>query len=405
MKKDFIFTFVVQFFVLISGILVFRLAMSHFGEVGFSEYSLVKRNLGYIYTIAYFGMGITIPRYISMEIGKKSGKENEVFVSSLYIFVIILILLAFISLFLKDQLAYLLFGNIKYSFFIFPIYISIVGLVTNGAVYAYYRGKMLFKKANLLQLINIGLIPIIVFLIASNVRNLFIFSGLAMTFISMGLLIKIYLSIDKVIYDKNIAKSMFFYAIQRIPGDFALSSLIALPAIFASHSSNVITAGYVAFSISLLNLSAQVIAPVGLIMLPKISHLLGEKKYALIKYYVWRLLWVAVTISLFGTILYQLFAKEILSIYLNQVSVELVNISKNIMWGTLFYPIYVGLRSVIDAYYKFAYNTVSVICSLIFFLISYLITHNIYNSLIIALTILSFMTIYFIKPLLFKSLK
>ncbi len=66
MKKDFILTFLTQIIILISGLLVFKLAMTQFGDIGFSEFSLVKRNLAYIYNFIFIVLGVAVPRYIAM---------------------------------------------------------------------------------------------------------------------------------------------------------------------------------------------------------------------------------------------------------------------------------------------------------------------------------------------------
>jgi len=171
----------------------------------------------------------------------------------------------------------------------------------------------------------------------------------------------------------------------------------------SAHAQGVEIAGYVAFSISLLSLSGQVVAPIGLIMLPKISHLIGEGNYVLIKHYVIKLLIFSVGISILGTLIYQIFASQILHVYLGNVDEKLLIISKSIMWGALFYPIYVILRSVIDAYYKTAYNTVSIISALIAFVILIFLFHKIYLGLVISLIVLAFMTIFYILPLITRG--
>ncbi len=406
MKKDFILTFLTQIIILISGLLVFKLAMTQFGDIGFSEFSLVKRNLAYIYTFILLGLGVAVPRYIAMEIGTKSGKENDVFLSAFFIMLFSLAITIIIILLFPKNISTLLFGNQDYVKFLLPIFVSLIGLSLHSMIYAYYRGKMIFNHSNLLQIINMGIIPLIVFLFAQNIEDVFMYTGLMMSILSLLVLVKIFLSntFDLKTTKKYIPK-LFTYGIQRLPADFGLASLIALPAIFSAHSEGVIIAGYVAFSISLLSLSGQAVAPIGLIMLPKISHLIGEKDFVLIQYYVKKLFIFSVLIAISGTAIYQLFAKEILQLYLGNVELDLITISKNIMWGALFYPFYVTMRSVVDAYYARAYNTISILIALMVFLFLYLITDNNYNSLIIALAVLSLMTFYFVKPLLSRTQK
>jgi len=404
MKKDFILTFLTQIIVLLSGLAVFKLAMTQFGDIGFSEFSIVKRNLTYLYTFILLGLGVAVPRYIAKEVGMKSGNENTVFFSAFCIMIFSLVTTAIILLLFQEKISFLLFGDQNYIRFLFPIFMSIVGLSLHSMAYSYYRGKMIFNYANLLQIINMGFIPLTVFIFAENIEDVFLYTGLMMSGISLIVFTKIFLTqsfeFKKI---KVFIPKLFSYGLQRLPADFGLASLIALPAIFSAHTEGILVAGYVAFSISLLSLSGQAVAPIGLIMLPKISHLLGEKNFVLIQYYVKKLFIFSVLIAIIGTTIYQLFAEEILHLYLGKVELDLIDISKNIIWGALFYPFYVTMRSVVDAYYARAYNTISILTALVTFLLIYLITHNIYNALIIALAILALITLYFIKPLLFRT--
>jgi O-antigen/teichoic acid export membrane protein len=254
------------------------------------------------------------------------------------------------------------------------------------------------------QIINLGVIPLVIFLFSENIEQLYLYMGLLMSLFSLILLTQIFLSqkfeLQRV---KDFIPKVFIYGLQRLPADFGIASLIALPAIFAAHSEGFVTAGYVAFSVSLLSLSGQVVAPIGLVMLPKISHLLGEKNFTMIQHYVKKLLLISLFVALFGTVIYQLFAKEILSLYLgDNITPELVNISKNILWGALFYPLYVTLRSVVDGYYDRAYNTISIFAALILFVVLFFAGTKVHFALNAALALLALMTLYFIKPLLMR---
>ena len=154
MKKDFIFTFLTQLIILLSGLAVFKLAMQDFGDVGFAQFSLVKRNSTYIYTFIMIGLGVSIPRYVATEIGKKSGNESNVFLSAFILLTGSLLLIGILMILFKQYISFLLFGAVEYTKFLIPIYISILGLAFHALVYSYYRGKMLFNYSNYLQIIK-----------------------------------------------------------------------------------------------------------------------------------------------------------------------------------------------------------------------------------------------------------
>ncbi len=404
MKKDFILTFLAQLIILFSGLAVFKLAIVAFGEAGFSEFSLMKRNSTYLYAFVILGLSVAIPKFIAMERGAKSGDENSAFLASLIVMLCSLMVTGLLLGLFEEQISYLLFGDRSFVRLLYPLFVSVIGLSLGTMVYAYYRGKMLFNYSNLVQILNLGVIPLVVFLFSENIEQLYLYMGLLMSLLSLILLTQIFLSqkfeLQRV---KDFIPKVFIYGLQRLPADFGIASLIALPAIFAAHSEGFVTAGYVAFSVSLLSLSGQVVAPIGLVMLPKISHLLGEKNFTMIRHYVKKLLLISLFVALFGTVIYQLFAKEILSLYLGSaITPELVNISKNILWGALFYPLYVTLRSVVDGYYDRAYNTISIFAALILFVVLFFAGTKVHFALNAALALLALMTLYFIKPLLMR---
>lgn len=404
MKKDFILTFVAQMIILVSGLAVFKLAMTQFGEIGFSEFSIVKRNSTYLFTFILLGLGVAIPKYIATERGAKSGHENAIFLSAFFIMLFSLIVTGIAFVLFGEKISFLLFGDQTFDRFLLPLFVSIVGLSLHTIVYSYYRGKMYFSYSNLLQIINLGVAPLVVFLFSKSIEQVFLYTGLLLSVINMLILVRIFLTQTFELGTlKVFIPKIFIYGVQRLPADFGLASLIALPAIFSAHTDGIVIAGYVAFSVSLLSLSGQAVAPIGLIMLPKISHLLGEKNFTLIRHYIQKLFLFSVLVAIFGTVSYELFAGEILRLYIGHAQLELITISKSILWGALFYPFYVTMRSVVDAYYDRAYNTISILFSLLLFLILYLTTQNIYIALTVALALLSLMTLYFIKPLLLRS--
>jgi O-antigen/teichoic acid export membrane protein len=404
MKKELLFTFGAQMLILFSGLAVYKLAMMHFGTAGFAEFSIAKRNSAYLNALILLGLGVAIPKFIAMERGKKSDNESSVFLSGLLILAVSLTIAAIAFFVFGEKIAFALFGDAQYASFLFAFFVSILGLCLHSIVYDYYRGRINFGYAVFIQIINLGLVPLVVFLFSKNNTELFLYSGLIMLAVSGIALAKILITLHyKNTHLDIFLPKLFAYGIHRLPADFGLASLLALPAIFAAHTMSVTEAGFIAFSISLLSLSGQAAAPIALVMLPKISHLMGEQNFALIAHYTKRFALLFVAISITGTLLYQIFTKELLTLYLGNTDPKLVEISKIVMWGGLFYPFYVAMRGIIDGYYNKAYNTVSILVALGFFLLLSVLTEDNPLSLVFAIAILAAMTLYFIKPILSKS--
>ncbi len=406
MKKTFILTFFTQLLVTLSGLLIFKLISLKFSEIGLADYSLAKRNITYLYTFFLLGLGVTVPKYIANKIAENSGQENDVFFAASLILLSVIFTYTTFFLLFSESVSYMLFGDKHFTNYIPPILFSITALLLHALVYAYYRGYMHFNIANLLQLSNLGFIPLFAIFLAKKVQEIFLFSGIMTLLLTIPILLYLW---SKSLSD--IRKATLFlpqllkYSLNRLPADFGMASLLALPSIIAVHTIDSLNAGYIAFSISLLSISGHLVAPFGTIMLPKISYLLGNNDLYSSKAYAKKLLSISLFVGLSGLLIYQIFTKEILMFYLGNVSDDLISTSRKIMVAVVFYPVFVTMRSIVDAYYAQAYNTYSILLSLLCFFAIFLLTRDTYFSFVFALGLLAILTIFFLKPLLISQPK
>jgi O-antigen/teichoic acid export membrane protein len=213
-----------------------------------------------------------------------------------------------------------------------------------------------------------ALIPFGVLFLAKNSRQLFVLIGTAWAAVSTVFLIAI---LKNLSYQRRDilpqAKKLLIYGLQRVLGDFGRAALLSLPATFTAHLSGIQKAGAVAFGVSLLNMVGSVFAPIGLILLPKASQLVAAKDLDTLKYYVRRILAVTVLLTAAGILIFELFAGRILELYLGRSYSDLLVVTRIIMAGSLAYTVYVSLRSVIDAFYVKAVNTLNIFIALVLF--------------------------------------
>ena len=368
MKKDYILTFITEFTILGSGLLVYRLAADILGKEGFSEYALVRRTISFLLPALILGMGVAIPRYIGYSYSNFK-KANTYFIAGFVIlFSVILIFSLLINLFQKN-VAFLFFGDSKYYYLIFPINIMLIGLIFHSLCYGYFRGNLSMIKANFLQLINMGIVPFLVFFLKDNLKEIILLNGLIIilvTFIFLTMILK------NITFERNEIytnlKELMAYGIQRVPGDFGLSGLFSLPSTITAHISGVTIAGYVAFGTSLLNMVGAGFAPLGLMLLPKASQLVANKDFKTLKYYILKILKVTFILTILGVVFFEIFADKIIQIYLGTLNSDLLIITRIIIIASIGYTIYVAMRSIIDAYYVKAINTKNIFISLMFFL-------------------------------------
>jgi len=413
MKKDLVITFLSEFIILISGLLVYKFAANLFGENVFSQYALCKRTVALILPALTIGLGVGIPRYIAFASSSSDYKHPDTyFIGG---FTVLLVCAIFITLLLnlfKAQLSFLLFGDPEYKELIFPSNLMIVGLILHHICYSYYRGKLQMVKANTLQLINYGIIPVVVFIGQDDIIKILSFNGLF--WIISSIIVFIFIA-KKVEWTKSFSilpciKELLNYGVRRVPGDFGLAAILSIPAIITAHVAGIEEAGYVAFGTSILNMAGAVFYPVGLIFLPKASQLISSKNMDKLKVYISRLGYTTIILTLSGLIIFEIFAEQIINIYLGKTLDELTIISRIVMIGCLSYTYYVSMRSILDAYYIRSVNTKNIIIALLSFLtvafFIYVLNRNymfIVITLVGALYVLGSLTFYDIFKLVRKT--
>lgn len=167
MREKYVVTFIAEFLVMISGILVYKLAAHFLGNVGFSEYALSRRVVSLIQPALIMGFGVGIPRYIAYSFRSPSKNPDFYFLSALFVLLIFVFPSLLIMYFFKERMAFLVFGSSDYAHLVFPICLMLLGILSHIVSYTYFQGKLSMVEANLLQIINIAIVPFGAFLIAS----------------------------------------------------------------------------------------------------------------------------------------------------------------------------------------------------------------------------------------------
>ena len=177
-------TFISETIVLISFFCIYRLIAKNFGPEGIGEYSLVKRIIGFLQPILFLGLNVGIPRYIAMS-QDKNQRNSYIKAGGLIITFFTFILLIFINLF-KDYFTKIFFGTTDYTNLILPLSFFLAGLTLHALIYSYFRGRLLVKTFNILQVINLAIVPIGILIIFKriNIEQMITLMGIATFIIS-----------------------------------------------------------------------------------------------------------------------------------------------------------------------------------------------------------------------------
>lgn len=370
MKRDLILTFASEALVLLCGLLVYRLAKQNLGGEGFAVYALCRRTHSLLAPALLIGCTVAIPRFIAYNKVHDVGKSDSYFKAGMMLIGISTLFFVALMNVISEQAAGLLFGEPNLANLTFPLSIMMVGYILHSLCYSYFRGHSRMVLVNMLQIFNIALIPLVAMSTARSTVAVLTWTGIA--WVISGGIVLIFVILPKLTGRLSVVhwKEMFSFGVQRIPADFGAAALFGLPATLTAHTSGVIAAGQVAFSISLLNMCGAVFAPIGLVLLPKASAALARKDYEIIKRYL-RWILIGSTVVSFGLmIVFEVAAAFILNLYLGgSVEKSLILVSRITILAAVPYGIYVASRSMIDAFFIKSVNSMNIFIALTFFLI------------------------------------
>jgi O-antigen/teichoic acid export membrane protein len=382
--KEYAPTFLTEFIVMASQIIVYKLAAHYMGKLGFSEYALARRAISTVLPLGLLGFGIALPRYIAISEGPNAASlRGRYFGASLWCVGLSAALIVGLINLMPSAFAYLVYGNVAYTFLSRPIGMIIAALLLHALAYSYFRGHLYMARANILQLANLGVVPALAFLMGTRSVGT-VLERIGVLSISVSLIALLFTPWKEVASSSFIeAVTLLRYGIPRVPADFAQMALFGLPALVVAHRVGVQQAGDVAFSILVLGITGAIFAPVGLILLPKASRLIASGARDELERHVSLVLRLSLIISVFLTITIEVFSGELVRAYLGPGFPEISTVVRVVMLGAVPYAIYAVLRSAIDARYTQAINTKNNgIAFLIFIACSafVLITYN--NSLV-----------------------
>jgi O-antigen/teichoic acid export membrane protein len=260
------------------------LIAEYFGANSVGEYSLVKRVIGLFQPFLFLGLGVGLVRYLALT-NDRTKRQSYLQASGCVVFFLTTIFVVFINIF-KKEFSAAIFGAIEYESLVFPFSMLLAGLVLHMFAYAYFRGILKVKVFNVLQVVNLVLTPIVAIVIwrSKNIEMLVFTTG-ALTFVVAAVFFFNPLRdlIRPVSGTIRSLKELMSYSMPRLGGDLVLAGIFSLGPIFAAHVIAIKEVGYLSVGQSLLSSACALLAPLGLVLLPRVSNMMAEGKEEIIK--------------------------------------------------------------------------------------------------------------------------
>lgn len=371
MRVQLAWTMLTEILVTISGILLLKLAASLLGPVGFGEYALSRRAVGLLYLPLVMGLGIAAPRYIAiaragaLDRYSESGFATATLTAGLLPAIVVVLLLNVQA----DWGAMLLFGTTALSRLVPPATIALAGIALHSMVYAIYRGRSEMGLANAMQLVNLGIIPVGAFAVA------FHSAPTLLTATGAGWLIVSGVALVHVLYRERAEwrgmsslsdhlRLLVRFGLPRVPGEFALVGLFAIPSLIAVRAHGVVAAGQFSAAMSVLTMASGAFAPVSLVILPRASAQAATGDIAGLRRLVLRILGGGILLAAAGVALGELVIPSFIRWYFGPAFVPAIPVFRACLIGAIPYAVYILMRSILDALDVKAVNSRNLIITL-----------------------------------------
>ncbi|MEP6506625.1 MAG: lipopolysaccharide biosynthesis protein [Gemmatimonadales bacterium] len=356
MRVQLAWTLVAEILVTLCGVLLLKFAASMLGPVGFGEYALGRRVVGLLYLPLIMGLGIAAPRYIAIARGGvlKEYAESSFAFATLTAGMLPALGVVLIMNLIPTLASRLIFGSPALTHMIAPASIALAGITLHAMVYAIHRGRSEMGFANTMQLANLGLVPLGAFVLGQRTaESVLATTGTAWLVISgIGLIHVVYVERSNWHGSVSIRQHLTVllrFGLPRVPGEFALVGLFALPSLIAVRTQGIVVAGQLSAAMSVLTIASGSFAPVGLVMLPRASAQAAAGDIAGVKRMVRRILVGGVMLATAGVLIGEVLIPPFIHWYFGPVFVSAIPIFRICLLGAIPYVVYVLMRSILDA--------------------------------------------------------
>jgi len=403
MRVQLAWTMVTELLVTISGILILKLAASLLGPAGFGEYAISRRAVGLLYLPLVMGFGVAAPRYIAIARAKAmEGYTESAFATATLTAGLLPALVAVLLLNVAPNVgATMLFGSSTLAHIVPAATIALFGISLHAMVYAVYRGRSEMQFANILQILNLAVAPPLAFAFApANAADVLKLTGIFWTAFSGVALIHVLVRERSewrgfAPVNEHI-KVLLRFGVPRVPGEFALVGLFAIPSLLAVRQHGIVEAGQFSAALSVLTMASSGFAPVGLVVLPRASAQVATGDLAALRKLAQRILIGGILLATLGVVIGELLIPFFVQWYFGEAFVPAIPYFRAVLLGAIPYAVYILMRSILDALDVKALNSRNLIIALSVIVILCLVNRSIMwmcASIVAALALVAALTL------------
>jgi O-antigen/teichoic acid export membrane protein len=374
-----------------------------FSAKGVGEYTLIRRALYFLQPVTMLGLTVAVPKYLPMQSDKH--ERAQIACVGFAIVMAFSITFAIITVYKQDFFAVLIFGDPHTQKLVLSFAALALAIGFHSYVFSYFRGTLEMKSANVLDLMNSAVLPLVAFIVCARFSVAVAVLVLAAatiicTAVSARPLWHDILVATKIKYSSDLTKVLLKYGLPRIPGDFALAGLLLGAPWLVAQNTDLAEAGRFAIAQTLLAVPGVALAALGIVMLPYVSERLAKGDIQTLKANNVILLHAILDVSLYFSFHVYIMADVIVRLWVGQALIGATFYIKILMLAVPFQVTYFVFRSVIDASTAKPVTTINMIIAFATFVIFYIFlgrssfspAHAVVFSLMIAYLFLGVLT-------------
>lgn len=353
--RDHVLTYLGEGLVLAGTLVVYRLAADA-GREELDLYVVVRRTVSFAFPFVLLGSAVGITRFVAM---RGAEEEQRRYLAASLGWVVPLALLTLLAgLVWQAPLSWIVFGSGAQAHLVPPLALMVASVSLYGLGYSYLRGRGRLLAANMAQVLALAGSPWIAFLLFDDLEAVCWATGAGWALIALACIAPQF----RTGLPRGVGRErgdLLRYGMPRVPGDLAFGALLTVPVYAVARTHGLAASGEVGFGATLLNITAALFAPMSLVLLPTSASQLAAGDHAGLSTRIARLSRLTLLASVAMTVAFELAAGPILELYLGPTARHYVDMSRIAFLGALPFGVFIGLRSLLDAYYHTPRNGIN----------------------------------------------
>jgi O-antigen/teichoic acid export membrane protein len=330
-----------------------RLLAEGLGPTEFGVYAVVKRVIGILVPFTTLTMGVALARCTAM--ATEEGHRRELLMAATIIAACPSVVVGIVAVIYSDPLGRLLFGQPGYSVVVASAGLPVIGIAFYTVLYGHFRGTDRMGRANLMELIVVGLGPGVIaacYAIPGHLHTIFGLIGGLYCAAAIPIARRLRRHLHPSTWSPRLGASLrelLRYGCPRVPGGITFAGILGAAPIVAAYTRAVEDAGYLVAGQIVFGITDAASAAFGLVLLPKVAQLVAEDKVETVRAIVDDLLAVGLYLGTFAAIHLLIWGDYVVRIWLGEDYDQSIPLLRILSFALIPYVLFCLLRSIVDA--------------------------------------------------------